>query len=224
MSSSILIRWSGLAALVGFLLLAVSGPVNFVVLPKDVATSVAATSNAWFITTLLGVCGILFALVGLIGLYARQAEKAGLLGLLAFLLTFLSTGLVYGWIWMEAFVWPVLAQAAPRLLDHPEQYSATPLLVLAILGPLLLLVGWLLFGVVSLRAGVLPRWAAVLVLVGAAVTLVLSFVGTGVPFGNNNTLACLGFAWMGYAVWSRKQTTTESLAPLMAGKPSPASR
>ncbi len=224
MSSSKLLRWSGLAAMVGYALLAALGPINFLVLPKDVATSVAATSNAWFVTSLLGVIGLLLTLVGLVGLYARQAEKAGTLGLIAFLVTFSGTALVYAWIWMETFVFPLLAQAAPRALDHPEQYSSPALLVSALLGPLLLLVGWLLFGLASLRAGVLPRWAAVLVMVGAAVTLVLGLVGVGVPFGNNNTLACLGLAWMGYAVWSLKGATPESIAPMTEGGPSLASR
>jgi DNA-binding NarL/FixJ family response regulator len=65
---------------------------------------------------------------------------------------------------METFVWPVLAQAAPRLLDHPEQDSYQALLAPENIGLLLFLVGWLLFGVASLRARVLPRWAAALVL------------------------------------------------------------
>src|SRR5262245_15230785 len=64
MSSSRLIRLSGLAALVGYALLAVLGPVDFLVLPADEATSVAATSDAWLATSLLGVIGILFTLVG----------------------------------------------------------------------------------------------------------------------------------------------------------------
>src|SRR5262249_26050604 len=155
--------------------------------------------------------------VGLVGLYARQAEKAGVFGLVAFLVVFLGTALVYPIIWMETFVFPLIAQGAPQALDHPAQYpSYSALLAVEIIGALLLLVGWLLFGVGSLRARILPRWAAMLVLAGAAVTLVLGFVGPSVPFGNNNTLACLGLAWMGYAVWSRQRAAQEAIPEAVA--------
>ncbi len=224
MSSSTLVRWSGLTALVGFAFWAAVGVTNFLVIPKDVATSVAATSNAWFVLFLLVVIGNLLMLGGLVGLYVHQAEKAGTFGLIAFLMTFIGIAMGYAWIWMETFVWPLLAQAAPRLLDHPDQYSATPLLVWGLLTPLMWYGGWLLFGVASLRARVLPRWAAVLVMVGAVLQFVLGegLVGVNVPFGG--TLAALGFAWMGYAVWSRKRVTPESLAPMTEGGPSLAAR
>ena len=62
MSSSTLIRWSGLAALVGYALFAVVGFVFFFAFPEDVATSVAATSNAWFVLRLLYVIALLLGL------------------------------------------------------------------------------------------------------------------------------------------------------------------
>jgi hypothetical protein len=162
----------------------------------------------------------LLSLVGLVGLYARQAEKAGILGLIAFLLTFLCIAPRFAWNWIEAFIWPILAQAAPRLLDHPE--LAPPALnvfgTVDFSSVLLLSVGVLLFGIASLRARVLPRWAAVLVIVGAVLDLVSIFVGVDFPFAA--AVSGPGLAWMGYAVWSHKQTTSESIAPLTAGGPS----
>ncbi len=227
MSSSTLIRWSGLAALVGYALIAVLDPVFFFVFPDDVATSVSAASNAWFVLHLLGIIAVLLGLVGLVGLYARQAEKVGILGLIAFLMAFTGSALGYAWSWMETFVWPVVAHAAPRLLDHPEPVSYQALQALNAsdtIGFLLAIVGVVLFAVASLRARVLPRWAAVLVIVGAVWGFVLGsgFVGVEVPFGL--TLVGLGLAWMGYAVWSHKTVTRESIASMTEGGPSLASR
>lgn len=227
MSSSTLLRWSGLAALVGYALLAVLDPILSFVFPDDVATSVMAASNAWFVLRLLEIIASLLGLVGLVGLYAHQAEKVGILGLIAFLMAFTGSALGYAWTWMETFVWPVLAHAAPRLLDHPEPVSYQALQVLTTsdtIGFLLAVVGVLLFAVVSLRARALPRWAAVLVIVGAVWGFVLGsgFVGVEVPFGQ--TLGGLGLAWMGYAVWSHKGATPEAIAPIPKGGPSLASR
>jgi hypothetical protein len=225
MSSSTLLRWSGLVALVSFALLAVVAVVSSFALPEDVAHSVAATSNTWLVLQMLILIAYLLGLVGLVGLYARQAQKAGILGLIAFLLTFLGLALKYGWQWLETFIFPMLAQTTPRLLDHPEQYPDLPTLqVLGVEDPislLLLLVGVLLFGVASLRARVFPRWAALLVLVGAVLDLVMTFVGVDFPFAA--AVAGPGLAWMGYVVWSGKQTPSESLAPVTAGGPSLAS-
>ena len=62
----------------------------------------------------------------------------------------------------------------------------------------LLALGWLLFGLASLRASVLPRGASVLLMVGAVlqfVLLSLEFPGSTVVFG-------AALAWMGYAIGS----------------------
>lgn len=222
MSLSTLLRWSGLAALVGNALLAVVSVAFVFAFPEDVAQTV--TSNTWLVLNVLILIAYLLCLVGLVGLYARQAEKAGILGLIAFLLTFLCIVPRFAWYWIETFVFPILAQAAPRLLDNPEPVPPALTVFGAVdqISVLLLLVGLLLFGVASLRARVLPRWAAVLVLVGAAVDLVMTVVGVDFPFGA--AVAGPGLAWMGYAVWAHKRTTSESLAPLTAGGPSLASR
>jgi hypothetical protein len=66
--------------------------------------------------------------------------------------------------------------------------------------------GYILFGVATMRAGVLPRWSGLLLIVGVSLFMIseaplfdrtlshlIVTVGDGV-FG-------LGLAWMGYALW-----------------------
>ena len=221
MSSSRLIRLGGLAAMVGFALFAVVAVAFVFAFPEDVAPSVLAASNTWLALHVLIVVAYLLCLLGLVGLYARQAERAGILGLIAFLLTFLGIAPRFGWEWIETLVFPTLAQAAPRLLDQPVP-TANVLGIVEVSTVLLLLVGVLLFGVASLRAGVLPRWAAVLVILGAVVDLISIFVGVDFPF----TAAVAGpaLAWMGYTVWSRPAAVTDAIAPMAAGEPSVANR
>ena len=219
MSLSTLLRWSGLAALVGYGLDAVSEPFAFFGLQDENGPlSIAAASNFWFAVHLLGVITLLLGLVGVVGLYARQAEKAGILGLIAFLMTFIGSALYCAWIWMETFVFPILAHAAPRLLDHPDMDLYQTLNASQTIHLLLYLGGLLLFCVASLRASILPRWSAMLVLLGAVLSLVWAFVGVIPNIGQ--LFISLGLAWMGYAVWSHKRTPSESLAPLTVGRPS----
>jgi hypothetical protein len=194
MSSSNLIRWSGLAALVGGVLLVVVDVVEFVLIGGQ-PESVAAATSALIIVRVSFIVAIVLILMGLVGLYARQAEQAGILGLIAFLVAFIGTVMVAGLQWSAAFIGPWLAGVAPELLDtEPSGMLAAGF----ILSFVLLALGWLLFGLASLQAKVLPRGAAVLLMVGAVllfVILLLDFPGSTVVFG----AACV---WSGYFVWT----------------------
>ena len=224
MSSSTVIRLSGLAALVGFVDVAVIDAVYPFTFPDTVALSIATVSDTWFVLHLLYIIALLIGLVGLLGLYARQAEKTGVLGLIGVLMIFFGFGLLFAWEWMETLIWPVLAQTAPRLLDHPDQNLNQALTASQTIHWLLISVGLILFGVATLRASVLPRGAAVLVLAGMVVALVVNVVGVEVPLvaAVSGPLPTLGLAWMGYAVWSHGGTTASSPAPSTAGGPAPA--
>jgi hypothetical protein len=84
-----------------------------------------------------------------------------------------GTLLTLGDWWFEAFVVPWLAVASPDVL------SAAPgraMGVAALAGFALQSAGWVLLGVVGVRAAVLPRWTAALMIVGGAVGL-----GAGYP-------------------------------------------
>lgn len=79
-----------------------------------------------------------------------------------------------------------------------------PLSTLIPLNGLAFSLGWLLFGIATARAGVLPRWAAILAVIGGvpfgvAPGLVPALVGkfAAIVFG-------LGVIGLGYALWSEK--------------------
>jgi hypothetical protein len=75
--------------------------------------------------------------------------------------------LALGAVWGQLFVAPFLAVQAPGALDtEPTGTLAVGFtLTLLIIFPL----GWLLFGVATLRAQVYPRAAAILLIIGAVV-------------------------------------------------------
>jgi hypothetical protein len=64
--------------------------------------------------------------------------------------------------------------------------------------------GGLLFGIATLRAGILPRWAAGLLAVGAVAPVVLAQL----PHPLDRTFAVpvgIALAWLGYALWSERR-------------------
>jgi hypothetical protein len=80
------------------------------------------------------------------------------------------------------------------------------------------LLGGLLFGIATFRAGILPRWAAGLLAVG----IVLPILGSSlVPHPFDRIFAVpvgLSLAWMGYALWSERR---EQASEPVLGKASP---
>ena len=152
----------GLAAIVGGLLVVVAAIVGWLFIDFE-NFDVAAATGTYIFVALLFLLGAILVLGGLVGLYARQSEEAGSLGLVGFLVTFLGMALVVGASWESTFTEPALAQLAPELLaqDPPGwvDFGFTLTYVLASLG-------WLLFGVATLRAGVYPRAAAILLMGG----------------------------------------------------------
>ncbi len=209
-SAATLYRLAGLSAMLaglGFIVLGAFHPENqpaFVTTPTWIVVHVFATS--------LGYFGVL----GLAGLYASQVEKAGWLGLIGFLLFSGWLALQMPFSFLEAAVLPHLASEYPPFVTSflgmftgvPSQVNLGALPVLwNISGPMLIL-GSLLFAIATFRAGVLPRWAAgllalgaVMIPVGALVPLELQAKIIMIPMG-------LSLGWMGYTLLSNRQERT----------------
>lgn len=194
MSSSNLVRWSGLATVVGAALLIVLDLAEFILIGGQPESAVAANS-ALVIVRATYMLAITLISLGLVGLYAIQTEQAGTLGLIAFLVAYFGIVMIAGAQWGAAFLGPWLAEVAPDILDtEPSAFFIAGL----VLSFLLFALGWLLFGLASLRARVLPRGASILMMVGAVLFFAMLFLelpGSTVVFG-------VALAWMGYVLWA----------------------
>jgi hypothetical protein len=210
-----IIRWSGLAAIVAGLIFAGIQPIH----PTDALSSVNTT--AWAIITPLKTVMCLFFLVGLTGLYARQVEKVGWPGLIGFLLFGLSWAVNLVYIFAEAFILPPLATAAPKfaqdfifgvITGRATESNLGALPTLFALNGIFYLLGGLLFGVATFRAGILSRVPAGLLAVTATLTPLAALFPheiqryAGIPVG-------LAVAWLGYSLWSeRREQASEAVA------------
>src|SRR5262249_48063222 len=164
-----LIRWSGLAAVVAGIVFAGIQPIH----PPDVVASV--TTPAWAIITSAKTAMCLLFLIGITGLYARQVRQVGWLGLAGFVMLIVSWWLQTAFVFGETFIMPPLASVAPTFVDSyltiarggASELNLGALPALFTVVGITYMLGGLLFGIATFRAGILPRWAAGLLAVAS---------------------------------------------------------
>ena len=215
MTASTLMRLAGLSAMLAGLCMVVMGLFHPVNVPE------AVTTATWVNVHIAATAMSFFGLFGMAGLYARQAEKSGWLGLMGFALISLWFGIVMPFSFMEAFILPRLATVLPEFVaGFLGMFTGVPSKVeLGVLptlwnlsGPMFIL-GSLLFGIATFRAGVLPRWAGGLLAFGA----LLIPVGAMVPAEYQPEVALLTIAlaltWLGYALFSERRERSSEVVP-----------
>lgn len=209
-----LIRWAGWSAMLAGIIFMGIQPVH----PADTLSSVNTT--AWSIITPLKTVMCLLFLLGFTGLYARQVNESGWLGLVGYLLFSLCWTLELAFIFAEAFIMPPLAGAAPTFVTgffgifngHPTgtNLGALPALWSLVGGAYVL--GSLVLGIATFRAGVLPRWASGLLIIAAALTPLAALI----PHPLNRFVAVpmgLALACLGYALWSERRQPAPDTIP-----------
>ena len=140
-----------------------------------------------------GVVSILaFALlvIALVALYDREARSAGAFGALAFGAAVVGTMFMTGDWWYEAFAVPRLAEVEP---DAIENFVGGRLIIGGLTSFVLFGIGWVIYGVASIRAGVIPRNISITILVGGlmcGVPIGFAYLSGGVVLG-------LAFVWLG---------------------------
>ncbi|WP_312476182.1 hypothetical protein [Neobacillus sp.] len=201
-----LIRSAGLAAIAAGILFIVIQTIH----PADILSSVS--TGRWAIVHYLSVAMGLLGLLGITGIYARQVEEAGWLGFAGYLLFSLFFALTMAFQFAEAFILPLLTTEAPKFVESflaivtgsSGEMNLGALATVYLLTGGLYLLGGLLFGIATLRAAILSRWAAGLLACGTILPLLLSSLVHhpydrifAVPVG-------LSLAWLGYSLWSKR--------------------
>lgn len=205
-TSSSLIRWAGLSAVVAGVIFAGIQPLH----PPDVVSSVGGST--WAIITPLKTVMCLLMLIGVTGIYARQVTRVGWLGLIGYLIFGLAWAITYADVFAETVILPPLAAAAPQFVDSmlgigagrasPVDLGAFPTLFMLSGG--LYMLGGLLLGIATFRAGILPRWAAGLM----ATTAFLTPAAAALPHQFQRLAAVpmgIALAGLGYALWSERR-------------------
>lgn len=141
----------------------------------------------------INLVGYFALLAGLTGLYQYQEPRGGVFGAVSFFAALFGTMLMAGDVWFEAFAVPTSAPAAPQVME----VAGISLVTGAILTFTSFMVGWFLFDLFTLRAGLLPRWLGVLIMLAA----IPAFRALTAP-GMMPLAAVLGIA--GLLLWRQK--------------------
>ena len=137
-----LYRWSGIIGIV-------AGVLNVIVelLPERIGQPLDLLVNT-------------LGLWVLAALYLRQREASGVFGLIAYAIQSFGMALVIGFLFTQAFVLAGF-DAAQRAAVLAGPTGVATVIALAIVT-----VGAVLFGIATLQAGVFPKWAALLLMIG----------------------------------------------------------
>jgi hypothetical protein len=207
------VRAGAWAAMVSGLALVVSLLMEWLVVPYErLGHTEAYFTSAYTVSSGLRLLSIVLLLWGLIGIYGPQSRAAGSFGLWTFVVVFLGTALIVGNTWAEVFVWPTLAQVAPDMLsgagfatEASSYMSAGLTLSFPLFG-----IGLILFGAVTFWAGVYPRWAAVLLIIGIPVTMFLDPTAGTFQESIGQILWGFAVAALGFYALRRAPSTTLS--------------
>ena len=184
--SSAMVRWGGLAGLAAGVVFLLSGILTFIVAPPPQG---ALGSSGTYLFEVVIVVAFALTLVAVAGLHAaqRQSRRYGILGTAGFLLTFVGYALVL-----------VIAHLI-RLV------GGEPILGVRLVGGLLVLVGSILLGAMTLYARVLPWWCGVVLIVGFPLGAFLETVRSGIE----NIVFAIVWGLIGYALLSRRGAVAE---------------
>lgn len=217
LSADTLIRATGPFAVMAGLIFAGIQPIH----PPDFVGSVTTTPWAVIISLKFAMC--LFFIVGTAGLYFRQLGRAGWPGFAGFVLFAASWWLQTGYVFVDLFVLPPLASVSPDFVNsflgivnqHPGPLDIGAMGAVYGVLSVLYLLGGILLGVATVRAGVLPKLPSILLAVAALVTPAAALLPhefqryAAIPMG-------LAYVWLGLALWFPRKAVAGTSRPMSA--------
>ena len=159
------------------------------------------------------------SLIGITGMYLRQTRQTGALGLIGYALFAAGYLAVLSMLAIGLAVLPTLATTEPGYVNDVLTVATggTPtgdvggIQTLNQVGGIVFLLGGFLFGIALFRAGVLARWAAAVLSLGAVAT-VLRAVLPGVNFRLFAIPIGVAMIGLGWSLWREQRSTAAGRA------------
>jgi hypothetical protein len=174
------------------------------------------TSTEYAVRETAKILMAFFSLIGITGIYLRQVRQTGLLGLIGYALLGLGYLTILCFQVIAVFVLPDLATSQPGYVNDvlAVATSGTPVGDVGRIQTLnnvaiTYIAGGILFGIAVFRAGILARWAAVLLSLGAVATVAtfqlpeLTQRLFAIPVG----VALIG---LGYSLWREQRAAARA--------------
>jgi hypothetical protein len=215
-TTTTLTRAAGLAAVAGGLLFIA------VQIKHPLLDAAFTTTTEYTVRETMKIFMAVLSLVGITGIYLRQVRQTGVLGLIGYVVLAVGYLSIYSVQVIGVFVLPDLAVHQPAYVNDvlAVATSSTPVGDVGRFqtlshGGFAYIIGGIIFGIALFRANILPRWAALLLSLGAVATIVTAQLPEltqrlfAIPVG----VALIG---LGYSLWREHRTTT---APAATGSP-----
>jgi hypothetical protein len=181
--------------------------------PQLNATSIKTTNVE--IRDSLKVLMCALALAGITGMYLSQIRRNGVLGLVGYVMLAAGYLGIMCVVFAAAYVMPEVASAQPVYVDDVIAVDTARGTVHGSIGALKTVIevqgfayilGCLIFGIALYRAGVLARWAAVLLAISGIAAAVLALMPDALYrlLAIPNGVAMIG---LGYSLWRTTQTS-----------------
>jgi len=203
MPESPLSRFAAPIAVVAGVLVVVTRLVAALTVPAEselLKTYVLTATHA--INSVASIVAFALLVLALVAVYDREARPAGMLGVVALGAAIVGTVFMAGDWWYEAFAVPRIAEVAPQVIDT---FVGGRLLMGGLLSFALFGLGWVLFGIASLRARVFPAAISVAILVGG----LLSGVPIGIVYLSGGVILGLAIVWLG--AWMMRTTAAATV-------------
>jgi hypothetical protein len=206
-----LMRAAGLCALLAGVLFVLPQFIH----PEDEVASV--TTTGWAVAHIVNMAMAILAVIGLTGLYLRQVRETGALGLIGFVIFgtgFLMIAIVS---FAETVILPQIADTDPRyvrdvlatLVGDPVRGDVGGLTLANGVAGITYLLGGLVFGIALYRAGVVARWAALLLSIGSVASLLAGVLPDSM-FRTATFPTAVALMGLGYSLW-REQADAASM-------------
>ena len=186
-SPGTLVKWSGPLAVAAGASMVLAPIIH----PDDTG------SAAWVPVHLLSFATLIVVLLVLVGVFVRQLPRTGRLGLAGFLLAFVGTAMM-------------LMEGREHLFSHDFGQGTPAGLWQLIATSFVFSVGYVMLGIATYRAGVLPRAAGVLLAVGGPMVAFAPPIGIEAVIVGGHALFGAGLVWIGYALWTGAEDSAPS--------------
>ena len=163
----------------------------------------------WLIVNVFGVIGFVLALIGILGIFFKQFNDLTWYGIVGFLITFVGQVFYNAGIYYETFIWPVLAESDPNLIDlsNGPIYTNPAFFAMLMLAGSMYAVGFLIFAFSTYKTKSFSKWAILLLVLG-----VVMFIPGFFPYVVRTigiVVYALGLIWVGYLLIKQRPTKKE---------------
>ncbi|MEA2684036.1 MAG: hypothetical protein QOK05_2364 [Chloroflexota bacterium] len=163
-----------------------------------------AVGGGYALLHLVGVVALVLSLFGLTAFYLVQHHDVGRIGLYGYLLAFVGTCGIIGFTWADGFYTPILERYSPALLASPAEFFNGLLYFASAAFAIFFIAGYVMFGVASFRAAVLPRDGVIAMTVGSVMAALPPPPLVPVPWVVivlGTAILAVGLARIGVALW-----------------------